>query len=282
MSAFTVVILVSSAACLFVLTASTISHDYSWVDRSWSILPAIYVWIFAGFVGLADARLNVMAVLVTLWAARLTFNFARKGGYSGVEDYRWAVLRTRMKPWQFELFNLFFITLYQNLILLLITLPALTASEHPGTPFGPLDGVVAVLFLGFLAGETVADQQQWTFQQQKKAGGGDFRPRFLTTGLWRFSRHPNFFFEQAQWWALFFFGAIAAGSVLQWTVLGALLLTLLFVGSTVFTETITKSKYPEYSEYQARTSPIVPCFARGGRTLSTEEVGTEAVIKGDQ
>lgn len=287
MSALTAVILVSSAACLFALVASTVSHDYSWVDRSWSILPAIYVWIFAGFAGLADARLNVMAVLVTLWAARLTFNFARKGGYSGVEDYRWAVLRARLKPWQFELFNLFFITLYQNLILLLIALPALTAYEYPGTAFGQLDGITALFFLSFLAGETVADQQQWTFQQQKRAGGGDFQLRFLTTGLWRFSRHPNFFFEQAQWWALFFFGAIAANSVLQWTVLGALLLTLLFVGSTVFTESITKSKYPEYSEYQARTSPIVPWFARGGRTLSTEAVntvvvGTEAVIKGDQ
>ena len=55
-----------------------------------------------------------MAVLVTAWGARLTFNFARKGGYTGMEDYRWAVLRGRMKPWQFQLFNLFFIVLYQN------------------------------------------------------------------------------------------------------------------------------------------------------------------------
>jgi len=76
--------------------------------------------------------------------------------------------------------------------------------------------------------------------------------------LWKFSRHPNFFFEQAQWWALFLFGAVAAGSVLQWTVLGAVLLTALFIGSTIFTESITKAKYPEYADYQATTSPIVP------------------------
>jgi len=89
-------------------------------------------------------------------------------------------------------------------------------------------------------------------------------------------RHPGFVSGlsfRAGCWALFFFGAIAAGSVLQWTVLGALLLTLLLVGSTVFTESIMKSKYPEYSDYQARTSPIVPWFARGGRTLRTEAVG---------
>jgi steroid 5-alpha reductase family enzyme len=86
--------------------------------------------------------------------------------------------------------------------------------------------------------------------------------RFLTTGLWRWSRHPNFFFEQAQWWVVFLFGALAAGSLLQWTVLGAALLTGLFVGSTIFTESITRSKYPEYAEYQASTSPIIPWFPR--------------------
>jgi steroid 5-alpha reductase family enzyme len=199
-----------------------------------------------------------MAVLVTLWGARLTFNFARKGGYTGTEDYRWPILRARMSRAQFEIFNFLFISLYQNVILLLIALPALTAYENRSTPFGVLDAVVAVVFLGLLVGETIADQQQWNFHLAKKAGGPDFEPRFLQTGLWRLSRHPNFFFEQAQWWTLFLFGAIAAGSVLQWTVLGAVLLTTLFIGSTIFTESITKSKYPEYAEYQATTSPIVP------------------------
>ena len=154
--------------------------------------------------------------------------------------------------------NFFFIALYQNVILVLITLPAFTAFENRSTPFGMLDALVAVAFLGLLAGETIADQQQWNFQKAKAAGGADFRPRFLQSGLWNFSRHPNFFFEQAQWWALFFFGAIAAGSVLQWTVLGAVLLTDLFIGSTIFTESISKGEYPEYAEYQATTSPIIP------------------------
>jgi steroid 5-alpha reductase family enzyme len=257
-------------ACLWicaVVTAATwllslATHEHSWVDRIWSIVPVAYLWVFAAASGLSNARLTLMAVLVTLWGARLTFNFARKGGYArGGEDYRWQVLRTRMKPWQFGVFNLLFISIYQNLILLLIALPALTAFEHRTTPVGPLDLLVAVVFLAFLAGETVADQQQWNFQQWKKterAAGRDPRPRFVTTGLFRYSRHPNFFFEQAQWWALFLFGAVAAGSLWQWTVLGALLLTVLFVGSTAFTEQITRSRYPEYAHYQQATSPLVP------------------------
>jgi len=261
--------IIAAAAFLFTWIASLPTRDTSWVDRLWSIVPVVYVWVFAGFAGLADARLNVMAVLVTLWGARLTFNFARKGGYSGMEDYRWAVLRGRMSPALFQVFNLLFIALYQNILLVLITLPALTAYEHRGTGFGVMDAVVAAAFLAALVGETVADQQQWAFHRRKHAGGPEFRPRFLQSGLWRYSRHPNFFFEQAQWWLFFLFGAIAAGSLLQWTVLGAVLLTALFAGSTAFTEWITRGRYPEYAEYQRSTSAIVPWFPRRSRVTAT-------------
>jgi len=259
-----VVVAVAAVVAAFCWIASLVTKDTSWVDRLWSIAPVVYVWVFAIAAGLADPRLDLMAALVTLWGARLTFNFARKGGYTGVEDYRWAILRGRMRPWQFQLFNIGFIVLFQNALLVLIALPALTAFEHR-TPLGPLDIVLAVLFLGCTIGETIADQQQWDFHRRKAAqaaAGAEPSPRFRTTGLWRYSRHPNFFFEQAQWWLLFGIGATAAGSVLQWTVAGALLLSVLFVGSTIFTESITRSKYPEYAEYQAVTSPIVPWFPR--------------------
>jgi len=264
MTPLLVVLIVAAAVCAFCWIASLVTKDTSWVDRLWSVVPVVYVWIFAAASGLTDVRLVVMAVLVTLWGARLTFNFARKGGYTGVEDYRWAVLRGRMSPAAFQLFNLFFIVLYQNALLVLITLPALTALENP-TPFGPLDGLLAALFLAALVGETIADQQQWDFHAWKAAeaaAGREPSPRFLQTGLWRVSRHPNFFFEQAQWWLFFLIGASAAGTVLVWTVVGAALLTVLFVGSTIFTESITRSKYPEYADYQARVSPIVPWIPR--------------------
>ena len=254
--------------CALTWALSLVTGEHSWVDRIWSIVPVSYVWVFAGAAGLADARLNLIAALVTLWGIRLTFNFARKGGYApGGEDYRWETLRGRMATWQFALFNLFFIVIYQNVLLLLITLPAWTAFQHR-TPLGVLDVLAAVVFLAFLVGETVADQQQWNFQTWKKAevaAGRTPSQRFVQTGLFRFSRHPNFFFEQAQWWVVFLFGAIAAGSLLQWTVIGAVLLTGLFIGSTIFTESITLSRYPEYADYQRRTSAVVPWFRRAGR-----------------
>jgi steroid 5-alpha reductase family enzyme len=259
MDAFRACLFVYAGSCLATWLLSVLTREYSWVDRIWSLAPLAYVGIFAGRAGFADARLDVMFALVAAWGLRLTFNFARKGGYArGGEDYRWAVLRARMTPGQFQLFNLFFITLYQNAILLLISLPAYTALEHRSA-FGAVDVALAVLFAVFLAGETVADQQQWTFQQWKRAEleAGREPAGFVQAGLFRYSRHPNFFFEQAQWWVVAAFGASAAGS-LQWTALGAVLLTLLFIGSTRFTESISLSRYPEYAHYRRRTSAVVP------------------------
>lgn len=262
------VLVVAGVACAFCWIASLITKDTSWVDRLWSVVPAVYVWIFAGSslaAGADAARLVVMAVLVTLWAARLTFNFARKGGYTGMEDYRWAILRARMKPWSFQLFNLLFIVLYQNALLVLITLPALIAWQNPA-PLGGWDALFAALFLAFLAGESLADQQQWRFHQAKRAAGGTLEPGFATAGLFAYSRHPNFFFEQAQWWVFYALGATAAaasglgfwGGALNATIVGAVLLTVLFIGSTIFTESITSAKYPAYAEYQRTTSMLVP------------------------
>lgn len=258
-----------AGAVLLTWLLSLLTREYSWVDRIWSILPVAYVAVFAGGAGFADARLDLMFGLVLLWGARLTFNFARKGGYArGGEDYRWAVLRSKMKPWQYQLFNFSFISLYQNVILLLISLPAYTAAENRSS-LGAGDIVVAMLFLVFLTGETIADQQQWEFQQRKRElvrRREHPSARFLESGLFRYSRHPNFFCEQAQWWLIFVFGALAAGSPWQWTVLGAVLLTLLFLGSTRFTESISRGKYPEYADYQRRVSAQIPWRPRRPKT----------------
>ncbi len=88
----------------------------------------------------------------------------------------------------------------------------------------------------------------------------------LTLQLFRYSRHPNFFFEQAQWWAFYGLGAAAAvsagaglwGGALNGSIAGAALLTVLFIGSTIFTESISASKYPANRDYQRTTSMLVP------------------------
>ena len=114
--------------------------------------------------------------------------------------------------------------------------------RNPGSRCPPA-AFFAVLFAAFLFGESVADLQQWRFQQAKRAAGGQLEPGFATSGLFAYSRHPNFFFEQAQWWVFYALGATAAaasglgvwGGAINWTIAGAALLTLLFIGSTIFT-----------------------------------------------
>jgi len=279
MDALLIVIIVAAVTSAACWVLSLITRDTSWIDRAWSIVPVAYVWIFVAgaFVnGDGSARVVLMGVLATAWGARLTFNFARKGGYTGMEDYRWAILRGRMRPWQFQIFNVLFIVCYQMALLVLITLPALVAAQHPAALTG-WDALFIAAFLAFLVGETVADQQQWLFHQRKKQAGGTLAPGFATTGLFRYSRHPNFFFEQAQWWAFYAIGATAAvtggagfiGGALNPTIVGPALLTVLFIGSTIFTESITASKYPAYADYRRTTSMLVP-WAPRTRAVATQ------------
>ena len=260
-----VCIVLASAAATLVWILSLITHEYSWTDRIWSLAPICYAWVFAGAAHLRDARLDVVAILITLWGVRLTFNFARKGGYArGGEDYRWGVLRERMRPRQFAIFDLAFIAGYQNVIIVLITLPMWSMSDHR-VRFGATDVALSVLALLAIIGETVADQQQWRFQQQKKAvieSGRQPEQRFLRTGLFRYSRHPNFFCELSFWWLVFLFAVSAARTFLLPTMAGSVLLTLLFVGSARFTESISARRYPEYAGYQHETSAVLPWLSK--------------------
>lgn len=252
------------AVCAATWLASIITKEYSWVDRLWSIIPVVYMWIFAFEADFVDQRVNLMAVLVTLWGARLTFNFARKGGYApGGEDYRWAILRKKMSPFLYQVFNIFFIVIFQNALLLAITLPAnLALSAEKDFLASGLDYeiVFPVLFFGLLVMEFVADQQQWNFHQLKKQGKAS--KGFLDKGLFASSRHPNFFAEQAQWWVLAFWGFAVVGFSHPEYFVGVVVLTALFLGSARFTEQISLGKYPEYKEYQNRVSMMIPWFPK--------------------
>ena len=248
------------AALVWLMTAVT--RECSWVDRLWSVTPPVYCLLVVAAADFDSARLNIMAALVILWGARLTFNFARKGGYwSGGEDYRWPYVRERLSPIQFQLVNLFFISFPQMLIIWLFTSPMHQAWVWVDAPLNWLDAVAAILFLALLLGETVADEQMWAFQQDKKRkldAGEPVEKPFLDTGLYAWSRHPNYFCEIAMWWVFYLFGVAASGEWLHWTGLGFVLLTALMISSTRFGESISLGKYPAYSEYQATTPQLIP------------------------
>ncbi|MFW2389177.1 MAG: DUF1295 domain-containing protein [Polyangiales bacterium] len=245
---------------------SLITKEYSWVDRLWSITPALFAVHFAAHAGFGDARLNLMAALTVLWGVRLTYNFARKGGYkAGGEDYRWEEVQEKIGPFWFQVLNATFLAPFQNFLLLFIALPSYAAYQEKGTPLNALDYAAALAFLIFFLGESIADEQQWKFQTAKYAAidrGETPKANFISSGLFRYSRHPNFFCEQAIWWSYYLFSVAAGAPWLNWTVAGAVLLTLLFQGSTGLTEKISARKYPEYVQYQRTTSRLMPWFPK--------------------
>ncbi len=264
-------IIVMSAVAMLCFVVSEITRNYSQVDKLWSLMPIVYSWITA--VSSPSPRILVMAALVTAWGLRLSYNFYRKGGYDripwkGAEDYRWQVMREHpllKGRLRFGLFNLLFISLYQNLLILLFTSPMLLASIYPEKSLTILDLVAALLMLIFIILESVADNQQFAFHQEKQLRKHEglryqesLKKGFLTEGLWRYVRHPNFASEQGIWISFYFFAVAASGRWLNITVIGSLLLVLLFMGSTALTEGLSSKKYPVYADYRKTVPKFIP------------------------
>lgn len=271
---FKLIGIIAGCSALFCFIVGELSGNNSQVDKVWSILPFVYCWIIAVKGGM-HPRLVVMAVLATLWGLRLSFNFARKGAYrlkfwEGEEDYRWKILRANPMlknrvVWM--LFDLIFISGYQNAIVLMLTFPALVCMGSTA-PFGWIDAVAAVLMFGFIVYETVADEQQWAFHSKKwkmlNAGQkledlpAPYNKGFNTIGLWNVSRHPNYLAEQSIWVSLYIFSIGAGIGIINWSMIGALLLIVLFIASTSLAEEISSSKYPEYPEYCKKVNKYFP------------------------
>ncbi|MBN1131595.1 MAG: DUF1295 domain-containing protein [Bacteroidales bacterium] len=263
-----VIIYLVAASLAFLVSSAT--ENYSQVDKLWSTIPMVYVWLIAARSGF-EARPVLMAVLVSLWAIRLTYNFTRRGGFTwkfwtGEQDYRWPILKSKPEfaaKWRWVAFNLLFISFYQMAVIFLFTLPALKSMNS-----GPLtwaDLFLALLIVGLLVIETIADQQQWNFQNEKlrlKSAGEpipeEYAKGFVSSGLWNLVRHPNYAAEQAVWIVFYFFSVVATGSWLNWSVTGALLLVILFKGSSDFSESISTGKYTEYAGYIKRVPRFIP------------------------
>ncbi len=263
-------ILLGAWAVCFVL--GELTGNVSQVDRLWSLLPIVYAWVVAAY-GDFSPRLLLMALLVTAWGARLTYNFSRHGAYrlrfwSGHEDYRWRVLRNRREfqpAWKWTFFNLLFISGYQNALIMLMTLPTVVALQFNHQPLSTLDYLAALVILFMLGFETIADNQQWRYQSAKHATleagrqlTGDLARGFPDQGLWAWCRHPNYFAEQGIWITFYLFSVSASGQWLNWSVSGCILLVILFQGSSAFSEEISAGKYPEYAAYRRSVPRFLP------------------------
>lgn len=266
----------------FFLFFAELNQNWSQIDRVWSILPTLYNahWaIWTHMSGLASDRMDLRLLVSTLWSIRLTFNYWRRGGYKiGSEDYRWAIIKDKIGQPAFFVLDVLFIASAQNVLLFLVTAPSYISvllsrldTAHGGPALTGLDYLFAGSMV-YLIGQTfVADQQQWNYQTAKykyrdtakvPAGCGftaeELDRGFRTTGLWAYSRHPNFTSEICVWWTFYLWSSVLAGNLLNWSIIGPAVYTSVFLGSTPLTEYITSGKYAEYKEYQKQVSMFFP------------------------
>ncbi|EWC44047.1 hypothetical protein DRE_01399 [Drechslerella stenobrocha 248] len=273
-------ILFASTLGVITFTLAETVRNFSQVDRLWSILPAVYIFHYCYWARVNDIpsnRVDLAATSVAVWSIRLTYNYWRKDGYKwSTEDYRWEVIRQHISKPAFFLFDLTFISFYQNYLLLAITTPAylflIIAKNFPHDAAENAARIDTIFSRGMMLAvilEFFADQQQWSFHQAKlayKSSGrvpagwdkDDLERGFLCTGLWAFSRHPNFAGEQLFWVLLYQWSAFSTDSVYNWAGLGALFYLFLFQGSTWFTEKITAGKYKDYKIYKQHVSMFLP------------------------
>ncbi|UDY34497.1 DUF1295 domain-containing protein [Dermatobacter hominis] len=245
------------ASALVIYAWSMGVDNGSMFDAWWSVLPPLAaVWMaVTATADVPDLRVALVMVVVWAWAVRLTLNWAR--GWVGLshEDWRYLDLYTKgPKP----LMSLLAVHLGPCLIVLLASL-SLVPALHEGTgAVGVLDwlalavGAVAVLL------ELVADEQMRAFARTRQPG------QIMDRGLWRWSRHPNYFGEVLFWWSLWLFG-LSADPGWWWTVVGPVAVLVMFLTASIpLLDDRSRERRPGFSEYAARTSALVPLPPRKG------------------
>jgi steroid 5-alpha reductase family enzyme len=228
------------------------------VDIAWSANFALLAVLYAAALpGYAPRRLLIGA-MTFVWSARLaTFLYRRVMGHHPVEDGRYQELRAGWGAAADRRFFLFFQV--QGALDLLLAVPLLLACANPEPRLSPLEWAGVLLWLVAVAGESAADRQLDAFRRDPANRG-----RTCRAGLWRYSRHPNYFFEWLVWVAYFVF---ALASPWGWVTVYCPLVMLYFLfrvtGIPATEAQALRTRGDDYRHYQATTSAFVPWFPRG-------------------
>eukprot|EP01064_Diplonema_japonicum_P036095 TRINITY_DN8009_c0_g1_i1.p1 TRINITY_DN8009_c0_g1~~TRINITY_DN8009_c0_g1_i1.p1 ORF type:complete len:307 (+),score=55.15 TRINITY_DN8009_c0_g1_i1:45-923(+) len=272
--------------CAVLITGSFLigwaTDNVSQVDKLWTTAPIIYTIEVLGYLyytkGHVEGRVLLMSALVVVWGARLGNEFRKKGGFNGgwkfwkgEEDYRWIHVRgwpSLKNYWVWVLFNLIIICMYQLVLILGFSSPLFAVID--GAPLSSADGALAVTMLVVLVVQHFADAQQQRFQTKKysllkecktiAALPAPYNKGFVCSGLFAYSRHPNWLCEMTFWFLFAAFIIPARGLPHYGCVssIGSYMLFLLMNGSRQLTEAISAEKYPEYKEYQKKVKSFVP------------------------
>jgi len=231
-------------------------RNASIVDSFWGLGFVLQVWVY--FAVTPDgvlARKLLIGAIVTVWGLRLSLHIYRRN-HGKPEDFRYQEFRRRYGPgyWWISFFQVF---LLQGVLMFIIGAPLLPA-QISSTPdaLTLLDVLGVIVWIVGFYFETVGDAQLARFRADPINKG-----TVLNTGLWAYTRHPNYFGDAAQWWA-FYLIALSAGG--WWTIFSPLLMTLLLVkvsGVGLLEKTLAKTR-PGYQDYMRTTSAFIPGLPR--------------------
>jgi steroid 5-alpha reductase family enzyme len=242
---------------------SLILKDASIIDSFWGTGFVILAWVYflapGGLSQMLPRDILLMA-LVTLWGLRLSLHILIRNWGKG-EDYRYQEMRrgAGQKWWWLSFFQVF---LLQGVLIMIVSAPLLgAAASHAPENLSLLDVLAAMVWtVGFFF-EAVGDAHLVRFKRNPANKG-----KLLTSGVWTYTRHPNYFGDAAQWWG-FYLLAVAAGA--WWTIFGPVVMTFLLVrvsGVAMLEKALTKTK-PGYEDYLRQTSAFVPALPRDERAM---------------
>lgn len=234
---------------LAVWGASIPARDVSIVDSAWGFLVLAPALVVAWVLPEAGPRAWPLLLLAGAWALRLSVHIAwRHRGQP--EDRRYQAIRRRNEP-HFAWKSAYLVFGLQAVLGWIVALPLMAAVASP-VAWNALDVAGLALFAFGLAFETVADLQLARFRADPRS-----RSVVMDRGLWRLSRHPNYFGECCLWWGLWL---VAAAAGAWWTVVSPLLMTVLLlkVSGVVLLEADLRERRPGYADYVRRTSAFVP------------------------
>jgi steroid 5-alpha reductase family enzyme len=233
---------------------SILRKDVSIVDSMWSVMFLIAAITYTAKTDSPGARSFLLIALVVIWAVRLAVHITWRN-WGEEEDHRYQQIRKNNSP-NFTFKSIYIVFGLQGALAWIISLPLLAGIDG-NSPVGFLDYAgVALWFIGFLF-ESVAD-----FQLMKFKSDPDNRGQVLDSGLWRFSRHPNYFGEFCLWWGYYLIALSAGG---WWTVVSPVLMTflLLRVSGVAMLEKDIGKRRPAYAKYIEQTNAFFPGLPKG-------------------
>ena len=228
---------------------SVLKDDVSFVDSLWSLFFLLAALVLAVEFELPSTRATLVLALVAVWALRLSTHITIRN-WGEPEDYRYQTIRANNEP-GFVVKSLYIVFGLQGVLAWIVAAPLLPSMSSVAA-LGWLDFVALGLWVFGFVFEAVGDYQLSRFKADPASRG-----RVLNAGLWRYTRHPNYFGEFCIWWAFWLF-AVAAGG--WWTIFAPVLMSflLLRVSGVAMLEKTIGERRPEYAEYVRSTNAFFP------------------------